>query len=480
MAITNYLVHFKTEETFTANKSQLRNDAVAFVGDATIIHTHGTDYYCGASPVALQSDLFNYATIHELAGKADMWHNHDASDIISGTLSISRIPTGTSASTVALGNHTHSQYLTNVDLSGYVTDSELSTAISDITPGSINAATEDHTHVARDITRLTGYTEGTSTTTLSSSMDLNEALASLQNQIQERALVETLDDYALKTEIPEIPDISNLATKTELAGYLPLTGGTLSGDLIMSNESSIKVGTIEPVSGSSVFFGSNVDMDSFGFDTVSSISGDTGLTLKSDSTGTNGDITLLAGQHQVILDQGGFTYDGDQILTEANWDDYITSTDTKDTAGTANSTSKLYLIGGRTQSSTGIVTYSNTSVYMQSGQLYATRMNATNGFYETSDGTLKNIKSELNIADNIDKIPTVLFSWKKDESEDINQDVPVHVGTIAQDIQKIYPDLVSEDAEGHLTVDYARLSVVAIAAIKELKKEIEILKSKIN
>lgn len=128
----------------------------------------------------------------------------------------------------------------------------------------------------------------------------------------------------------------------------------------------------------------------------------------------------------------------------------------------------------------GVITYSNSTVYTQDGQLYATRMNATSGFYETSDGTLKNIKSELNIADNIDKIPTVLFSWKKDEPEDINQDVPVHVGTIAQDIQKIYPDLVAKDAEGHLTVDYARLSVVAIAAIKELKKEIEILKSKIN
>ena len=58
----------------------------------------------------------------------------------------------------------------------------------------------------------------------------------------------------------------------------------------------------------------------------------------------------------------------------------------------------------------GVITYSNSTVYTQDGQLYATRMNATSGFYETSDGTLKNIKSELNIADNIDKIPTVLFS----------------------------------------------------------------------
>lgn len=38
-------------------------------------------------------------------------HTHNASDINAGTLSIARIPTGTSGSTVALGNHTHSQYV---------------------------------------------------------------------------------------------------------------------------------------------------------------------------------------------------------------------------------------------------------------------------------------------------------------------------------------------------------------------------------
>ena len=37
-------------------------------------------------------------------------HNHAASNITSGTLAIGRIPTGTTSSTVALGNHTHSGY----------------------------------------------------------------------------------------------------------------------------------------------------------------------------------------------------------------------------------------------------------------------------------------------------------------------------------------------------------------------------------
>lgn len=36
-------------------------------------------------------------------------HTHAASDIASGTLSIDRIPTGTTSTTVALGNHTHTQ-----------------------------------------------------------------------------------------------------------------------------------------------------------------------------------------------------------------------------------------------------------------------------------------------------------------------------------------------------------------------------------
>lgn len=212
-------------------------------------------------------------------------HTHDASDIISGKLSISRIPTGITASTVALGNHTHDQYLTNTDLSSYVTDSELSSAISDITPDSIHAATEDHTHVASDITALTGYTEGTSTTTLTSTMSLNAALASLQNQIQAKVSSSSLDDYALKTEIP---DISNLATKTELNDYLPLTGGTLSGMLVAPR---IRV--------------------------AETLFGSTNLTISGGITGS-GTLTFVGGQKSVVLSQGGFTYDGHEILTEDN------------------------------------------------------------------------------------------------------------------------------------------------------------------
>ena len=85
MAITNYLVHFKTEDTYNDKKSELRDDAVAFVKDATIIHTHGSDYYCGSGPVALKSDLSEYATTTALtsglAGKANVSHTHTISQV---------------------------------------------------------------------------------------------------------------------------------------------------------------------------------------------------------------------------------------------------------------------------------------------------------------------------------------------------------------------------------------------------------------
>jgi hypothetical protein len=42
-----------------------------------------------------------------LDGKASSSHTHASADITSGTLAIARIPTGTTSSTVALGNHTH-------------------------------------------------------------------------------------------------------------------------------------------------------------------------------------------------------------------------------------------------------------------------------------------------------------------------------------------------------------------------------------
>ena len=49
------------------------------------------------------------------------------------------------------------------------------------------------------------------------------------------------------------------------------------------------------------------------------------------------------------------------------------------------------------------------------------------------------------------------------------------IGVIAQDMQKIYPELVYENNDGYLAVDYAKFSTVLLEAIKEQQKQIELL-----
>ena len=257
------------------------------------------------------------------------------------------------------------------------------------------------------------------------------------SQVSGLADVATSGSYNDLSDKPEIPDVSELATKSELSSYLPLSGGKMTGGIDLSNATAVNPATSDAV-----------------------------LVLEGKKIDLGGGFT--------IGDYGGtFKYRDYVVLTEANYSEYISFTDTKNTTGTSNSTSRLYLAGGTSQSSTGVVTYSNVDVYTKNGQLYATQMNAINGFYETSDARLKNFKDDIKALDVVSKIPTKYFTWKKDETDDSK----LHIGTSAQEIQKLYPDLVTENEEGELSVDYARLSVIALAAIKELKKEIDTLKS---
>ena len=197
-------------------------------------------------------------------------------------------------------------------------------------------------------------------------------------------------------------------------------------------------------------------------------------------------VTISSGVISVSCSSIGAATSGhthSQYLTSSSLSGYATqswvnsqgflksATDTKNTAGSTNTSSKLFLIGATSQE-TSPVTYSNSSVYTQSGQLYATRMYATNGFYETSDARLKNFKDDIKALDIVSEIPTKYFTWKSDEFK------TEHVGTSAQEIQKLYPDLVTKNEDGVLSVDYARLSIIALAAIKELKAQIDELKSK--
>lgn len=93
------------------------------------------------------------------------------------------------------------------------------------------------------------------------------------------------------------------------------------------------------------------------------------------------------------------------------------------------------------------------------------------GFFKESDVRLKSNIAPLNhTLDQICNIPTVEFNM-----HDKHQ-----IGTIAQDLENNFVEVVSTDSDGMKSVDYCMLGVVAIEGIKLLKQEVEDLKKQIE
>jgi hypothetical protein len=80
----------------------------------------------------------------QINGKAAATHYHAASDITSGTFALARIPTGTTSSTVALGDHTHSAYAAASHTQAWSTITSTPTTLSGY--GITDASESSHTH----------------------------------------------------------------------------------------------------------------------------------------------------------------------------------------------------------------------------------------------------------------------------------------------------------------------------------------------
>jgi hypothetical protein len=94
-------------------------------------------------------------------------------------------------------------------------------------------------------------------------------------------------------------------------------------------------------------------------------------------------------------------------------------------------------------------------------------------FYQQSDETLKDIVSEYQLSlEQLHNIRKILYKWNN------GTDNIVHLGVIAQDIEKIAPEIVSTDDSGIKSVSYSLLSVLALSAIDQLYDKIQLLESK--
>ena len=190
-------------------------------------------------------------------------HNHNASDINVGTLNISRIPTGTTATSVALGNHTHPTQTTvtgnagtatalqtarNIALSGAVTGSVSFDGAADVNM----TTTQNNLSTSAPLASVETATAGTSSlvarqdhrhplqTTVSGNAGSATALQNTRTingtNFNGTANITTANwgtarDLRIGNLTRSINGSANLTWTLADIGALPTTGGTVTGGI---------------------------------------------------------------------------------------------------------------------------------------------------------------------------------------------------------------------------------------------------------
>lgn len=92
------------------------------------------------------------------------------------------------------------------------------------------------------------------------------------------------------------------------------------------------------------------------------------------------------------------------------------------------------------------------------------------GGYTTSDRRWKTniepLKDSLTV---VDRLQGVTFDWRRKEFPDMHFDDKRHIGFIAQDVEKVLPDIVSTDNKGFKNVSYESVIPLLAEAMKQLK-----------
>jgi hypothetical protein len=276
-----------------------------------------------------------------------------------------------------------------------------------------------------------------------------------------------------------------------LAGY---TGSSLSIAAFFQNTNAGTASTLIPAAGSNTIAG-NVAQQSNTAATT------TGLNIGTNGIASGGNINIgLAGIAQAAkasaLNVGVLGSAINTGATSAQIGGYFTlngaapSSSTASAAivadnGSQSSAIANFLAAGvivASVNSTGGLTATLTNVATTSAVCYNTgtgliSYDGTLGTCTVSDGRLKNVDGPIMGAlDRLLQIRGVYFHWKDQQQFGIGE----QVGIIAQDVQKVFPQLVSTDSEGKLSADYQRLVAPIIEALREVKADNDNLRSEMR
>ena len=253
------------------------------------------------------------------------------------------------------------------------------------------------------------------------------------------------------------------------------TGASLNERMRITSGGNVGIGTTSPTNGYKLdVVGSILSQVSSGNTSIvvqtndanGAINAITGFGLELATDSTNQGIRFRTGATEKMRitsggDVGiGTTAPATRLHLNTSGDTVIRLTST---AGAYSTGIQMYAAGA----GAGFI-YSNQSIYVTAN---------ANGVYLPTNGTswvansdlnLKNIESYIeNAIDSIMDLKAIRFNWKADSQKSTN------IGLIAQEVEKVYPELINKNREGYLGVRYTELIPIIIKAIQELNAKLE-------
>ncbi len=116
----------------------------------------------------------------------------------------------------------------------------------------------------------------------------------------------------------------------------------------------------------------------------------------------------------------------------------------------------------------------------------------TTGCVEDRDGTLltgtcssdarfkRDIASFSRMLDKVSRLRPVTYFWRAEEFPDRQFGASQSFGLIAQEVEALIPDMVTTDAQGYKAVNYSKLPLLTLQAVKELVAENDTLKGQLR
>jgi hypothetical protein len=136
----------------------------------------------------------------------------------------------------------------------------------------------------------------------------------------------------------------------------------------------------------------------------------------------------------------------------------------------------------------GQLTVSGTTTYLTGALGVGTSTPTTVGLIRATNDVIAYFSSDINLKTNLLKISGSLdilkqingYSFDWIPMEGIHENEGRDIGVIAQEIEKVLPELVTTRDNGYKAVKYEKIVALLIESNKELLKRIEVLESKIQ